>query len=125
MTKSKTVHTRPLGENRYRDLQVYYDKGGAGFWSNAQKPKGVYFAVHLYTRDGGTTSWQTGQKGDGYFCITPLDTYRPTALKAVWSRVEDHSDLLHDLLDADRVQDALSVVAGTVDPGRLAHTIAA
>ena len=32
MAASRTIDTRHLGDNRYRDLQVYYDKGGMSYW---------------------------------------------------------------------------------------------
>ena len=99
---TRTIHTRHLGETRYRDLQVYYDKGGMNYWDYSRKPKGIYFASELYQRtsttSGAIRTWSTGQKGDGYLLVTPLETYSPKALRLVQERVRQHADLLHDIL---------------------------
>ena len=114
MAQNRTIHTKYLGENRYRDLNVYYSKGGINYWDYSTKPKGIYFASQLYTLSGppGQTirSWSTGQKGDGYICVTELDRYRPSELKAVIARVEARADAIHDLLDGNG-GDALDLTA--------------
>lgn len=103
MAATRTIHTRHLGETRYRDLQVYYDKGGMNYWDYSQKPKGIYFASHCYQKtvsDGASfTTWSTGQRGDGYLLVTPLATYSAKALRLVQERVRHHADLVHDILD--------------------------
>ena len=66
MAQDRTIHTKHLGDKRYRDLNVYYEKDGLSFWDYSQKPKGIYFASSKYKKSGTTTTWSTGQKGDGY-----------------------------------------------------------
>jgi hypothetical protein len=99
MAQDIIVHTKHLGDNRYRDLQVYYDKGGMNYWDYSQKPKGIYFASHVYSRQGGMMSWSTGQKGDGYICVAELTNYRPSVLKAVRARIEAEADAIHDVFE--------------------------
>ena len=99
MAQDKTVHTKHLGDNRYRDLQAYYEKGSQNYWDCSPKPKGIYFGSHCYTKSGGTRSWSTGQKGDGYLLIVPLDRYRPTALRNLQATLKDHADHIHDLIE--------------------------
>lgn len=116
---TRTIHTRHLGETRYRDLQVYYDKGGMNYWDYSQKPKGIYFASELYQRTNSTSgairTWSTGQKGDGYLLVTALETYSAKALRLVQERVRDHADLLHDILDGrcGTLADLKAILAGT------------
>lgn len=110
MAQDNAVFTQPLGDDNYRDLQVYYDKGGINYWTYEQKPKGIYFAVHRYKRSGGMTSWSTGQQGDGYMLITPLERYSPKALRLVRERVEQNAILICQLLsggDAHLVRELL------------------
>ena len=102
MAQPRCVHTRPLGENRYRDLEVYYDRGGMNHWSGAVKPRGVYFASHLYRKEGGVRSWATGQKGDGYLLVTPLERYSAKALRLLQERVRAEAEMIHDILDGLR-----------------------
>jgi hypothetical protein len=99
MAISRTIDTRHLGENRYRDLQVYYDKGGMSYWDYSKKPKGIYFASHLYSRSGGTVSWSTQQQGDGYLLVVPLVNYSAKALRLVQERVKTNAARIHDILD--------------------------
>lgn len=99
MAASRTIDTRHLGDNRYRDLQVYYDKGGISYWDYSQKPKGIYFASHLYSRSGSTVSWSTQQKGDGYLLVVPLANYSAKALRLVQERVKANAARIHDILD--------------------------
>lgn len=99
MAAPRTIDTRHLGDNRYRDLQVYYDKGGMSYWDYSQKPKGIYFASHLYSRSGGIVSWSTQQKGDGYLLVTPLANYSPKALRLVQQRVKANAARIHDILE--------------------------
>jgi hypothetical protein len=98
MAQDRTVHTKHLGENRYRDLDVYYDKGGMNYWDSRQKPKGIYFATMLYTKSGGCRTWSTGQKGDGYLLAVPLERYSAKQLRLVRERVEIAAEQIHDIL---------------------------
>lgn len=41
MAQDRTVHSKNLEGNRWRDLDVYYDKGGINYWNYEQKPKGT------------------------------------------------------------------------------------
>ena len=102
MAQDKTVHTKSLGDNRYRDLQVYYDKGGVNYWDYSSKLKGIYFASHCYTRSGSTTTWQVGQKGDGYLLAVPLERYSPTQLRLVRERVEAQAEAIHAIMSGER-----------------------
>ena len=103
MAASRTIDTRDLGNGHHRDLQVYYDKGGMSFWDYSKKPKGIYFASHLYSKSGtGTatvTTWSTGQKSDGYLLVTELANYSAKALRLLQDRVRTHAVLIHDILD--------------------------
>lgn len=99
MATPRNVDTRHLGDNRYRDLQVYYDKGGISYWDYSQKPKGIYFASNLYSKSGTTVSWSTSQKGDGYILVTPLTNYSAKALRIVQDRVRENAARIHDILD--------------------------
>lgn len=99
MAQDRTVHTKHLGDNRYRDLEVYYDKGGMNYWNYAQKPKAIYFASHLYYKSGGIRSWQTGQQGDGYIAVVPLDRYSSKQLRLVRERVEQAAEQIHAIMD--------------------------
>lgn len=116
---TRTIHTRHLGETRYRDLNVYYDKGGMNYWDYSQKPKGIYFASELYQRSstsaGAIRTWSTGQKGDGYLLVTELENYSAKALRLVQERVRAHADLLHDILDGrcGTLADLNAILAGT------------
>ncbi|MBD1204569.1 MAG: hypothetical protein H9533_10575 [Rhodobacteraceae bacterium] len=118
-TQSRTIHTRHLGETRYRDLKVYYDKGGMNYWDYSQKPKGIYFASELYQRSstsaGAIRTWSTGQKGDGYLLVTELATYSAKVLRLVQERVRTHADLIHDILDGrcGTLADLKAVLVGT------------
>ena len=103
MAQAKTIHTKHLGDDRYRDLEAYYE-GSKNFW-NAAKPKGIYFAVHSYRKSGSTLSFSVNQKGDGYLLIVPLDRYRPTALRMLQATIKDHADHIHDLIERDAVKE--------------------
>ncbi len=37
MVQNKTIHTKHIGDNRYRDLSVYYEKGSVNHWDYSQK----------------------------------------------------------------------------------------
>jgi len=106
MTAARTIDTRHLGDGHYRDLQVYYDKGGMSYWDYSKKPKGIYFASHIYSKSGTGTatiiSWSTSQKGDGYLLVTELSHYSAKALRLVQDRVRNHAVLIHDILDGTR-----------------------
>ena len=112
MAQDRTIHTKHLGDKRYRDLNVYYEKGGTNFWDHSQKPKGIYFASSKYKKSGTTTTWSTGQKGDGYMLITPLERYSRKQLSILQARVRDHADLIHDLLDANDVGNLTRLLKG-------------
>ena len=115
MSKNHTVHTKSLGENRYRDLDAYYDKGGINYWDYSNKPKGIYFASHCYSKSDGFRSWSTGQKGDGYLLITPLDRYRPTALRVLQTRIQEHADQIHSLIESGKVAELKLLLAGDAE----------
>ena len=112
MSKNHTVHTKSLGENRYRDLNAYYDKGGMNYWDYSTKPKGIYFASQCYSKSEGIRSWSTGQKGDGYLLITPLDRYRPTALRTLQGRIKDNADQIHTLIEAGKITELQALLSG-------------
>lgn len=99
MARDNTVHTKALGDNRYRDLQVYYEKGGINYWDYSKKPKGIYFASHCYSRSGGIVSWQTGQTGDGYIPVISLERYSAKQLRLLRERVLHEAERIHDILD--------------------------
>lgn len=99
MAQDRTVHTKHLGENRYRDLDVYYDKGGVSYWDYSRKPKGIYFASMLYTKSEGCRTWSTGQKGDGYIAVVELERYSAKQLRLVRERVECAAERIHNILD--------------------------
>lgn len=99
MAQDRTVHTQHLGDNRYRDLQVYYEKGGVNYWDYAQKPKGIYFASHCYKQSGSMRTWSTGQKGDGYIKVVELANYSAKQLRLVRERVEAAPEQIHAILD--------------------------
>lgn len=101
MAQDRTIHTKPLGDNKFRDLQVYYEKGGINYWDASQKPKGIYFATHCYTRVGGMTSWTTGQKGDGYVLAVPLERFSAKQLRLVGERVAQEADRIHAMFEGD------------------------
>ena len=117
MAQDKTVHTQPLGDNRFRDLQVYYDKGGMNYWDYSAKPKGIYFASHCYTRSGSTTTWATGQKGDGYLLAVPLERYSAKQLRLVRERVEAQADAIHAIMSgaAGTVAQLQAYISGEAD----------
>ncbi|MCZ8081460.1 MAG: hypothetical protein O9289_21115 [Rhodobacteraceae bacterium] len=116
---TRTIHTRHLGETRYRDLKVHYDKGGMNYWDYSRRPKGIYFASELYqlssTSAGAIRTWSTGQKGDGYLLVTELETYSAKALRLVQERVRTHADHIHDFLDGrcGTLADLKALLAGT------------
>ncbi len=112
MAQERTIHTKHLGETRYRDLNVYYEKGGTNYWDYSQKPKGIYFASSKYKKVGSMTSWSTGQKGDGYMLITPLERYSRKQLSILQERVRNHADLIHDLLDESDVGNLTRLLKG-------------
>ncbi len=121
MAQNKTVHTKHMGDNRYRDLSVYYEKGCMNYWDYSQKPKGIYFSSSVYTKSSSGAGFETrtysitpGQKGEGYILALPLERYKPTALKAVRQRVEDNAVLIHTLLDAGEVSAVVSLVTGSL-----------
>jgi len=99
MPQDRTVHTKHLGDNRYRDLQVYYEKGGMNYRDYSQKPKGIYFASHCYKKSDGFITWSTGQKGDGYIKVVELANYSAKQLRLVRERVEAAPEQIHDILD--------------------------
>ena len=125
MAQNKTVHTKHLGETKYRDLQAYYEKGSINYWNYSKKPKGIYFCSHSYTKSGGIRSWSTSQKGDGYLLIVPLDRYRPTALRKLQGAIQDHADHIHDLIEHGAVAELhafLRSECGVVDAETAATT---
>ena len=121
MAQNRTVHTRPLGGNRFRDLEVYYDKGGMSYWDYSRKPKGIYFASSLYRRSGGCRSWSTGQKGDGYIPVVALANYSAKQLRLVRERVAREAERIHDILDGryGTIAELTAYLKGEADlPGR-------
>ncbi len=116
MATDTTVHSKNLEGNRWRDLQVYYVKGSTNFWSCQPKPKGIYFANHLYrknpTEAGMVRSWSSGQKGDGYLLIVPLERYSRKQLRLVRERVEADPEQIHALLDLGRISELKRLLAG-------------
>ncbi|WP_298938009.1 hypothetical protein [uncultured Ruegeria sp.] len=116
MAQDKTVHKKNLKDNLWRDLQVYYDKGGTNFWSYEPKPKGIYFSSHIYrligTEAGNIKTWSTGQKGDGYLLIVPLERYSAKQLRLVRERVEADPERIHTMLDQGKVTELKQLLAG-------------
>ncbi|EEE35168.1 hypothetical protein RKLH11_4342 [Rhodobacteraceae bacterium KLH11] len=116
MAQDKTVHKRNIKDNLWRDLQVYYDKGGTNFWSYEQKPKGIYFASHIYrlngTEAGNIRTWSTGQKGDGYLLIVLLERYSAKQLRLVRERVEVDPERVHTLLDQGKIKELRQILSG-------------
>ncbi|WP_171182286.1 hypothetical protein [Ruegeria sp. HKCCD8929] len=116
MAQDRTVHSKNLEGNLWRDLQVYYDRGGISFWDYSQKPKGIYFASHLYqktdTTAGAIRTWSTGQKGDGYLLIVPLERYSRKQLRLVRERVEADPERIHDMLGRGQVTELKQLLAG-------------
>lgn len=99
MPQERTVHTKHLGGDHYRDLEVYYEKGRVSFWDYSEKPKGIYFATKLYRESGGLRTWQSGQKGDGYLVIVALDRYSAKQLRLVRERVEQAAEQIHEIMN--------------------------
>ncbi len=120
MAQDRTVHKKNLKDNLWRDLDVYYDKGGINYWNYEQKPKGIYFASHLYqlnnTSAGNIRTWSTGQKGDGYLLIVPLERYSAKQLRLVRERVEADPEKIHNLLDRGEVAELKRLLAGEEQP---------
>ena len=117
MSKRKTIHTKHLGENRYRDLEVYYAAASTNYWDHSVKPKGIYFASQFYTKSGGFRRFQlspagTGRSDSGYILVEELKNYRPSVLKAVIARVEQNADRIHALLDAGQNSAVIALVRG-------------
>ena len=116
MAQDKSVHKKNLKDNLWRELQVYYDKGGINYWNYAQKPKGIYFASHIYrlngTEAGNIRTWSTGQKGDGYLLIVPLERYSRKQLRLVRERVEADPERIHTMLDQGKVDELKLLLAG-------------
>ena len=115
---NKLIHTKHLGDIRYRDLSVYYEKGGVNHWTYRSKPKGIYFSAATYTQTSERgfvrRSYVVGQKGtgDGYIMATCLERYKPTALKAVQQCVDNHADLIHKLIEADDTCTLVALIKG-------------
>ncbi|WP_171182076.1 hypothetical protein [Ruegeria sp. HKCCD8929] len=116
MAQDRTVHSKNLEGNLWRDLDVYYDRGGINFWDYSQKPKGIYFASQIYrlnsTEAGAIRSWSTGQKGDGYLLIVPLDRYSRKQLRLVRERVEADPERIHDMLGHGQIHQLKQLLAG-------------
>ena len=116
MAQDKSVHKKNLKDNLWRELQVYYDKGGINYWNYEQKPKGIYFASHIYrlngTSAGNIRTWSTGQKGDGYLLIVPLERYSRKQLHLVRERVEADPERIHAMLDQGKVGELKQLLAG-------------
>ena len=117
MSKTRTIHTKHLGENRYRDLVVYYAAASTNYWDHSVKPKGIYFASQFYTKSGGFRTIEispsgTGRSDSGYILVEELKTYRPSVLKAVIARVEQNADRIHALLDAGQNSAVMALLRG-------------
>ena len=116
MSKTRTIHTKNLGENRYRDLEVYYAAASTNYWDHSVKPKGIYFASQFYTKSDGlrtiTLSPGGGRSDTGYILVQELKNYRPSVLKAVIARVEQNADRIHALLDAGQNSSVIALVRG-------------
>jgi hypothetical protein len=105
-----TIHTKRLNPTHIRELSVYYDKGGVSMFSYRQKPKGIYLrsTVSEHTEGSNWKTWRMDQPTDGYLLVTPLERYKPTALKSVTERVASHPDVVHGLLEAGKVEALLA-----------------
>ena len=117
MPKTRTIHTKHLGENRYRDLVVYYAAASTNYWDHSVKPKGIYFASQFYTKSGGFRRFQlspasTGRSDSGYILVEELKNYRPSVLKAVIACVEQNADRIHALLDAGENSAVIALLRG-------------
>ena len=118
MPKPRTIHTKHLGENRYRDLEVYYAAASTNYWDHSVKPKGIYFASQFYTKSGEFRTIElsptgTGRSDSGYILVEQLKTYRPSVLKAVIARVEQNAERIHALLDAGQNSAVIALVRGS------------
>ena len=118
MPKPRTIHTKHLGENRYRDLDVYYAAASTNYWDYSGKPKGIYFASQFYTKSDGfrtieLTPTGTGRSDSGYILVQELKNYRPSVLKAVIARVEQNADRIHALLDAGQNNAVIALLRGS------------
>ena len=99
MPQDRTVHTKDLGNNRYRDLIVCYEKGCMNYWNNTVLAKGIYLVTFSYGPKGTVTTWSTRRGGDSYLCVVELPKYRPSVLKAIRDRVEAEADAIHDVFE--------------------------
>ena len=118
MPKPRTIHTKHLGKNRYRDLEVYYAAASTNYWDRSVKPKGIYFASQFYTKSDGCRTIEispsgTGRSDNGYILVQELKNYRPSVLKAVIARVEQNADRIHALLDAGQNSAVIALVRGS------------
>lgn len=118
MPKTRTIHTKHLGENRYRDLEVYYAAASTNYWDYSVKPKGIYFASQFYTKSGGFRTIQltptgAGRSDSGYILVEELKNYRPSVLKGVIARVEQNADRIHALLDAGQNSAVIALLRGS------------
>ena len=115
MAQDRTVHMKRIDANYCRDLNVYYQKPTTNFWTNEAMPRGIYFSASKFEHVEGSSfkTWTSGQKGDGSFLVTPLERYKPTALKAAQQRVKDNAELLHALIEDEDYQSLRDIVMGT------------
>lgn len=114
MAQDRTIHTKQLGEKQYRDLDVYYEKGGTNYWNHNQKPKGIYFSTSKYERSDGfkTYSIRPNKHGEGYTLITPLERYSRKQLSLLQNRVRDNVNMIHAMLDAGDVSNLILLLTG-------------
>ena len=127
MAAERLVHKKRISSTHIRELDVYYDKGGMNYWDYNQKPKGIFFASTVFEQEEGS-AWKTlkigiGSKtpGVGYVLVTPLDNYRPKALREVRARVEAHAEAIHALCDkgdAEALAQLKAILTGAISPVR-------
>ena len=122
----KIIHTRPLGGDQYRDLEVYYAKASTNYWNSSKKPTGIYLASTGYrltkTSYGSMRNWMTCQKGNGYLLITPLERYSAKTLRLVRERTRENADLIHDIIEGKRgsIHDLKALLEGTLPASAIA-----
>ncbi|WP_316014686.1 hypothetical protein [Roseobacter sp. HKCCA0434] len=121
MSKSNTVvHTQDLGDSQFRDVTVYYEKGGINYWDYSRKPMGIYVSVTRYRREGAIRTWSTGQKGDGYLLIVPLDRYRRRAFTDTTEAVKANIEEFLGRWDAGDPDGVAALLTGQAEPAAAA-----
>ena len=125
MASDRLVHTKRISPREIRELYVYYDKGGINYFDYSTKPKGIFFSSTVYEQEEGSI-WRTLKVGLGRAspawatsALSPLDRYRPKALKEVRQRVESHADRIHALCavgDAEALEELKAILTGETVP---------